>query len=319
MATATSSSHIPILALPIVEALLEPLSAPHPARESGWIVDCTFGGGGHTALLLDALARAAAGGRPLHRVLAVDQDAEAIARGRERFKDEIADGRLELVHARFSEVAPILQARVCWGLLADLGFSSDQIDDAERGLSFLREGPLDMRMDPRRGISCTNYLSRVSAKDLADVLWKFGEERYSRRIAGYVTDKIRAEGAPQTTTRLAQWISDALPPPARHGKIHPATRSFQALRIFLNEELDELETLLSRVILEIKPPGRVAILSFHSLEDREVKRRFREPGFRPLTKKPVEPDEEELRANPRSRSAKLRVAERTPPGTEADE
>lgn len=289
------TSHVPILAPQIVEAL-----SSAPGARDGWIVDATLGGGGHTALLLEAGCR----------VLAVDQDASAIARAQERFSREIQEGRLELVHARFSEIADLLRERSVTGLMADLGFSSDQIDDPERGLSFLREGPLDMRLDPNRGISCANYLARANAKELADVLWKYGEERFSRRIANALTEKIRSEGPPRTTTELAEWISRAMPGAARHGRIHPATRSFQALRIFLNDELEELESLLSRVILEVKPPGRVAILSFHSLEDREVKRRFREEGFRPLTKKPVEPDDEEVRRNPRARSAKLRIAER---------
>lgn len=289
------TSHVPILAPRIVEAL-----STAPGARDGWIVDATLGGGGHAALLLEAGCR----------VLGVDQDAAAIARARTRFAREIDEGRLELVHARFSEIAELLRARPITGLMADLGFSSDQIDDPERGLSFLREGPLDMRLDPSRGISCAEYLKRVPAKELADVLWRYGEERFSRRIANVLTEKIRESGPPRTTTELAEWISRAMPGAARHGRIHPATRSFQALRIFLNDELEELEGLLSRVILEVKPPGRVAILSFHSLEDREVKRRFREEGFRPLTKKPVEPDEEEVRRNPRARSAKLRIAER---------
>ena len=171
-----------------------------------------------------------------------------------------------------------------------------------------------MRLDPSRGQSAREFLAQAGEKEIADVLFELGEERYSRRIAGAIVESRRRSQLPATTTALAELVMRTVPPPARHGRIHAATRTFQALRILVNQELEELDCLLDRVILGVRPGGRVAILSFHSLEDRKVKLAFkdREGPFLPLTKKPQEADEEELRRNPRSRSAKLRIAERRP-------
>ena len=196
--------------------------------------------------------------------------------------------------------------------MADLGFSSDQLEDAGRGLSFSREGPLDMRLDPARGQSAREYLARAGEKELADAIFELGEERFSRKIAAAIVRARQEARLPSTTTELAELVARAVPPAARHGRIHAATRTFQALRILVNGELEELDCLLNRVILGVRPGGRVAILSFHSLEDRKVKLAFkdREGPFKPLTKKPIEADEAEISRNPRSRSAKLRIAER---------
>jgi 16S rRNA (cytosine1402-N4)-methyltransferase len=313
MSSGASTVHIPILVEPIVQSLLEPFRALSSDATPHWLVDCTLGGGGHTGYFLEAFAREP--GLSRHKVLSFDQDAEAIERARSRFATEIAEGRLELVHARFSAAGPYLTERPVLGLMADLGFSSDQLDHADRGLSFLREGPLDMRLDPSRGQSAREYLSHVSEKDLADVIFELGEERYSRRIAGAIIEARRKQALPRSTTELAELILRSVPPPARHQRIHAATRTFQALRILVNEELEELDRLLESVIVNVKPAGRVAILSFHSLEDRKVKMTFRDKDglFVPLTKKPQEADEEEIRRNPRSRSAKLRIAERRAP------
>jgi 16S rRNA (cytosine1402-N4)-methyltransferase len=291
--------------------LLELFRALAPDADARTIVDCTLGGGGHTRALLDALAAEPALRR--HKVVAVDQDPEAISRASDRFAAEIADGRLELVHARFGELAARLAGRPVYGLMADLGFSSDQIDDMERGLSFKSDGPLDMRLDPTRGRSCRDLLADIGENELADLIYELGEDRFSRRIAQAIVSERRARGVPQTAKALAEVIWGAYPPPARHkSRIHPATRTFQALRIAVNEELEELDRLLSHVLLLLDTGGRAAILTFHSLEDRRVKRVFKERGgrFRQLTKKPIEPEEDEVRTNPRSRSAKLRVAER---------
>jgi 16S rRNA (cytosine1402-N4)-methyltransferase len=302
--------HVPILVEPILSALLEPLRALPAEAAPQWLADCTFGGGGHTGEMLARLAADPALSR--HKVVAFDQDEGAIERGHERFKAEIAEGRLELVHSRFAEADGWLKDRQVAGLMADLGFSSDQIEDADRGLSFLREGPLDMRLDPSRGRSAREYLQTVTEKDLADAIFELGEERFSRRIAAAILTARREGQLPKTTTAFAELVTRAVPPPARHGRIHAATRTFQALRILVNEELEELDRLLNHVILCVRPGGRVAILSFHSLEDRKVKLAFRDRdgAFLPLTKKPQEADDEELRRNPRSRSAKLRIAER---------
>ncbi len=279
-------------------------------RERAYMIDCTLGGGGHTRGLLEKLP-------PQHAVISIDQDPEAIARAQTNFQNEIKSGRLHLIHSRFGEITKedldaITQGAPILGLMADLGFSSDQLDDPERGLSFLKDGPLDMRLDPTQGVSARDYLYRVSESELVEILQEYGEERFSKRIAATIVAARRADGIPKTTLGLAQMITNAVPPPARHGRIHAATRTFQALRIAVNEELQELDRLLGHVILNVQVGGRVAILSFHSLEDRKVKNAFRsrDGNFEALTKKPIEPDEEEIRLNSRSRSAKLRIAER---------
>jgi 16S rRNA (cytosine1402-N4)-methyltransferase len=245
----------------------------------------------------------------------VDQDPKAVEAGRRRFAKEIEEGRLVVEHSRFSDADQFFEGKQILGLMADLGFSSDQLESDDRGISFMSDGPLDMRLDPTRGQSCRDYLLTVTQPELEKVLSEYGEERFSRRIAQVIVDKRREKQMPRTARELADLIVRAVPPPARHGRIHAATRTFQALRIVVNEELNELDSLLSRVILGVKPGGRVAILSFHSLEDRRVKLAFRGPSrdealFEPLTKKPIEADEEELRRNSRARSAKLRIAER---------
>ena len=301
--------HIPILVEPIVQYLMEPFlklpldSPPH------WIVDCTFGGGGHTGYFLEALQA-----HPQlrhHRVLALDQDPQAIERGKSRYAQQIAEGRLELLHLNFREAQAVIEGRPVLGLLADLGFSSDQLEDAERGLSFMREGPLDMRLNPTQGVSCAQFLREVSERDLEWILKEYGEERFAHRIAAHLVQHRRKGNVPQTTKELTELIIQALPPPARHGRIHAATRTFQALRIAVNQELDALDELLDDVIPGVVSGGRVAILSFHSLEDRRVKQKFKsDPHFMALTKKPIEPSLEEVSRNSRARSAKLRVAEK---------
>jgi 16S rRNA (cytosine1402-N4)-methyltransferase len=305
-----TTRHVPILLAPIVEALVEPFKALPADAPPHWIVDCTLGGGGHAGGLLAALATTP--GLARHKVLAVDQDASAIGRARGTFARELAEGRLELAHARFSEIEPLLANRPVLGLMADLGFSSDQLEDPARGLSFQSEGPLDMRLDPSRGVPARQFLSQASERELVDILSGLGEERFSNRIAAAITQRRRESELPRTTTELAELVVRAVPPKARYGRIHAATRTFQALRIAVNQELEELDSLLERVILQLKRGGRVAILSFHSLEDRKVKQTFKDKdsGFRQLTKKPVEANEAEVSRNPRSRSAKLRVAER---------
>jgi 16S rRNA (cytosine1402-N4)-methyltransferase len=204
-----------------------------------------------------------------------------------------------------------MKGRPVLGLMADLGFSSDQMDDPSRGLSFQGSGPLDMRLDTSQGQTLKDYLHQVTEAELADVIQEYGEERFARRIAGAIIQARRDKNLPQSTQDLSNLIVRAIPPGARHGRIHAATRTFQALRISVNQEMEELDCLLKDVILSLGIGGRVAILSFHSLEDRKVKQAFRGmPQFEPLTKKPIEASEDEVAANPRSRSAKLRIAER---------
>ncbi len=302
--------HVPILLDPIVEALIEPLRKLPEGSEPRWIVDCTLGGGGHSAELLNAISSDPVLAR--HKVLAIDQDEGAVARARERFAREIEEGRIVVEHLRISQLRPALEGRRVMGLLADLGFSSDQLEDPERGISFLSEGPLDMRLDRSRGVSCGEFLQQISERELADVIFEYGEERFARRIAKAIVQARRERRLPSTTSELADLIVKSVPPPARHGRVHAATRTFQALRIAVNQELEELDCLLKDVILSLEIGGRVAILSFHSLEDRRVKLAFKDSSlpFKALTKKPLEADDEEVRRNPRSRSAKLRIAER---------
>ena len=326
--------HIPILLQPIVDGLIQPLRKLAVNAPAALIIDCTFGGGGHTGALLDALVADPTLNR--HSVLALDRDPGAVERGRVRYARALAEGRLFLEHAPFSQApeivtrmraaagisasthtsAPAGQTLPVLGVLADLGFSSDQMDDPERGLSIRQNGPLDMRLDTSQGESCRELLARIPERELADIIFNFGEERFSRRIAAQIIWARQEKRLPQTTQELAELVVRAIPGAARQGdrsgRIHAATRTFQALRIAVNGELEELDSLLKHAMILIAPPGRMAVMSFHSLEDREVKRFFRskENGFNPLTKKPLEADDAEVAQNSRSRSAKLRIAER---------
>jgi len=306
MSESTTTVHIPILKEPIVDALTEPMAR---VAEPAWILDCTFGGGGHTAALLEKLPKH-------HGVIGVDRDEDALVRGKSRFARDFAEGRLKLLHARFGDLDPAtlaehLAGRPVRGILADLGFSSDQLEDPARGISFLREGPLDMRLDRSEGESVSEYLRTVSEKNLSDIIYELGEEHHSRRIARLIVE-ARAKGElPETTLALANLIERAVPGGGKPSRIHAATRTFQALRIHVNQELRELDHLLEDVILNLAVHGRVAIISFHSLEDRKVKRKFRsDPAFEELTRKPIEALDAELAENPRARSAKLRIATR---------
>lgn len=301
--------HIPILVEPIVSSLLEPFQKLPPQAEPHYLLDCTLGGGGHCASFLEAFSS-----HPelqKHRILALDQDPEAIRKAETRFQKEIAADKLRIFHQRFGEAEEILKSYPVLGILADLGFSSDQLENATRGLSFQSEGPLDMRLDPTQGISCQELLQTLSQPELEKILEEYGEERFSKRIASAVVWHRMRGHLPATPKELAELVIRALPPKARHGRIHAATRTFQALRIAVNSELTELDHLLDHVILRVKPGGRIAIISFHSLEDRKVKMKFKDQkNFLALTRKPIQADEDEIRRNPRSRSAKLRIAER---------
>lgn len=289
------TAHVPVL-------LEETLAALAP-RAGGVYCDCTLGRGGHAQAVLDASA-------PDGRLIGLDRDEAAIAETTERLR---AYGeRVRLVHGRFGDVRQHLSTigvdRVD-GLYADLGVSSPQLDVAERGFSFQREGPLDMRMDPSRGPTARDVIAELSERELADVLYDLGEERKSRPIARAI--KRRAdEGRMETTADLREAIVSATFERRGPG-IDPATRTFQALRLYVNDELGELDRLLDALPGVLAPGGVAAIISFHSLEDRAVKRAFKsDAGLVPLTKKPIEAGEAECERNPRSRSAKLRAARR---------
>ncbi|GAB6040200.1 16S rRNA (cytosine(1402)-N(4))-methyltransferase RsmH [Endothiovibrio diazotrophicus] len=288
-------------------------------RPDGLYVDATFGRGGHARRILEGLG-------PQGRLLGIDRDPEAVAAAE---KGLALDGRFAIERARFDALAGLVAARG-WsgrvaGVLMDLGVSSPQLDDPERGFSFLRDGPLDMRMDPDGGVSAARWLARAEDGEIARVLKAYGEERYAKRIARAIV-RERAVAPIETTKRLAEVVA-AANPAWEKGK-HPATRAFQAIRIQVNGELEALEAALAQAVAVLAPAGRLVVISFHSLEDRMVKRFIRAqargaelPPDLPVTVeqmggtlravgKAVRAGDEELEANPRARSAVMRVAER---------
>jgi 16S rRNA (cytosine1402-N4)-methyltransferase len=273
-------------------------------RPGGVYVDATLGAGGHTVALLEAEPRA--------RIIAFDRDPVAVAAASDLLTP-VAD-RVTIVRAEFSRVREILDSlgvERADGLVADLGVSSPQIDSADRGMSFQREGPIDMRMDPESPETALHLIARLTDDELANVIYQYGEERRSRRIARSIRKSLAA-GELRTTLDLRRSIVRAVGP-ARVGGIDPATRTFQALRIAVNREQDELASLLDALPTVVEPGAVVAFLSFHSMEDRLVKRQFATAGWEPLMKKPLPPTEEEVARNPRARSAKLRAAKRILP------
>lgn len=303
------SRHVSVLGPEAVDFL-----APH---DGGIYVDATFGAGGYSRRILDTAGT---------RVIGIDRDRTAVAEGFDLVDG--ADGRLTLVEDRFSNLAEVCASQgfpQVDGIVMDVGVSSMQLDRSERGFSFRQDGPLDMRMGPS-GVSAADVVAKASEADLANIIYIFGEERHSRAVARAIV-KTRAEQPIVTTRALADIVSGVVR--TKPGEIHPATRTFQALRIFVNEELDELRVALNASELTLKPGGRLVVVSFHSLEDRMVKnflnargkrsggsRHLPEagqaaPSFEILTKRPVVANDNETAANPRARSAKLRAAQRT--------
>lgn len=282
----------------------ETVAALEP-RRGGVYLDMTLGGGGHTEAILESSEGC--------RVIALDRDASAIEAASERLAP--FGNRVTLVHARFSSAEEQLaHLGIEWvdGLVADLGVSSPQLDEAERGMSFRREGPLDMRMDPSEGETAADLIVRLSQDELADVIFHLGEERRSRRVARCIKQALDA-GEVETTTDLRRAIVRAVGP-RRVGGIDPSTRTFQALRLAVNRELEELALALEAATKIVKPGGVASFISFHSLEDRLVKRAFVErQTWERLHKKPLRATDEEQAENPRSRSAKLRSARKMPP------
>ncbi|MGX3013041.1 16S rRNA (cytosine(1402)-N(4))-methyltransferase RsmH [Ursidibacter sp. B-7004-1] len=288
---------------------------------NGIYIDGTFGRGGHSRLILSQLSETG-------RLIAIDRDPRAIAEA-----ETIKDPRFQIIHSAFSAIPEICQqlelVGKISGILLDLGVSSPQLDEAERGFSFMRDGPLDMRMDTTKGLSAMEWLASVSVEDLAWVLKEFGEERFAKKIAQAVVSYNKS--APEKISRtleLANIVASAVPFKDKHK--HPATRTFQAIRIFINSELDELEKALNSAISVLAPQGRLSIISFHSLEDRMVKQFMRKhskgdavPKGLPILEselnknialktigKAIMPTDAEIEANPRSRSAVLRIAEK---------
>jgi 16S rRNA (cytosine1402-N4)-methyltransferase len=275
-------------------------------ERGGLFVDCTVGLGGHARALLEAGAT---------RIIGLDRDVDAIARARETLAPW--SDRVELVHADYRSIEDVLDRRqhpTVDGALADLGVSSMQFEAAGRGFSFQRDEPLDMRMDRTAGGTAADLIALASEEELASAIFTYGEERFSRRIARAIVG-ARKQAPVDTTGRLAAIVRRAIPTRGRM-RIDPATRTFQALRIWVNRELDGLDRFLAAVVERLRASARLVVITFHSLEDRIVKHTLRalekggEAGVRVLTKKPLVPDEEEVRHNPRARSAKLRAAER---------
>lgn len=304
--SATQRRHVPVMLTQVLEGLR--------VRAEGTYLDGTFGRGGHARAVLDRLG-------PGGRLLLMDRDPEAIASAQRDFG---ADARVRIRHASFAELAEWEEtAAGLDGVLLDLGVSSPQLDDPARGFSFQGDGPLDMRMDPTRGASAAEWLAEADERDVADVLWRYGEERMSRRIARAIVETRRAR-ALTTTRELADLVAGTIGHRERHK--HPATRTFQALRIHVNDELGALQRGLAAARDALKPGGRLAVISFHSLEDRAVKQFIRGEVVRPARRglplpeaapsalvavgKAQFADEAELEANPRARSAVLRVAEK---------
>ncbi len=294
-----SPRHVPVL----LEEVLEYLNV----RPGGVICDATLGLAGHSSEIVKRL-----GGRG--RLIGFDRDPEAMEAAKVRLEEvraELGEEMPEVVFEprAFSEASSLIEPGSLDGLFADFGVSSLQLDEAHRGFSFRTDGPLDMRMDTRTGETAEQVVNQEDENELADLIYEFGEERRSRRIARAI---VRARPI-RSTAELARIVSAAAPS-MKGDKIHPATRTFQALRIRVNNELGEIQSLLKSAGSLLKPGGRLVLISFHSLEDRLVKDAFREAGrakvFEVLTKKPVVADEQEQMRNPRSRSAKLRAAEK---------
>jgi 16S rRNA (cytosine1402-N4)-methyltransferase len=290
--------HVPVLAEAVL-AGLEPLAELLVARPAGGVlIDCTLGGGGHSALLLQA--------HPGLRVVGLDQDPTARAAAAERLAS-CAD-RATIVATNFAAHVP---SEPAVAVLADLGVSSPQLDVASRGFSFRLAGPLDMRMNPSAGETAGELIDRLEEQELADLIYAYGEERLSRRIARRI--KEQGPWAARDTAALAYLVAGCYPPQARRGRIHPATRTFQALRIAVNDELGALDRLLAVAPDWLLPGGLLAIISFHSLEDRRVKTAFlTDERLERITRKAIQASPEEAEANPRSRSARLRIARRVP-------
>jgi len=288
----TQPVHVSVLLNEVLEAL-----QPQPGQH---IVDGTLGGGGHTRAIAAKVG-------PEGAVLAIDRDPAAIAAAEANLRGL----PVLLAHASYRELPELLR-EVNWppvdGVVLDLGLSSDQLADRERGFSFDADGPLDLRFDPTVGEPAARLVNQLKVENLANLIYELGEERYSRRVARAIAE-AREQAPIRTAAELAAIVRRVVPK-SRHERIDPATRTFQALRIAVNDELGALHDILQSLPHCVRPGGRVAIISFHSLEDRMVKQAFRDDArYHVITRRPITASEEELAANPRSRSAKLRVAE----------
>ncbi|MBD2139371.1 16S rRNA (cytosine(1402)-N(4))-methyltransferase RsmH [Anabaena sp. FACHB-1237] len=280
-------SHIPVLSQEVITGL--------NIQPNGHYLDLTVGGGGHSRLILENAEDV--------KITAVDQDLDALKAAKENLAE--FGNRVNFIHSNFANFQ--FSENTYHGILADLGVSSYHLDNPERGFSFRNTASLDMRMNQTQSLTATDIINEWDEQELANIFFKYGEERLSRKIARRIVEKRPFD----TTTELANEIFYSVPPKYRHGRIHPATRIFQALRIAVNNELQVLETLIEKAPLSLIPGGRIAIISFHSLEDRITKHGLRNSELLTvITKKPIIANEQEISENPRSRSAKLRIAEK---------
>ena len=260
-------------------------------------IDATLGGGGHSFELLNKF--------PNLQMIGLDQDPYAIEAASKKLN--IFSNRVKIINTNFSEFNP--KDKVSF-VIADLGFNSNQIETPERGFSFLKDGPIDMRMNPTQKTKAEDIIKNLTENELADLIYEYGEEKLSRKIARKIKNDIQIKGYYSGTKELAYAIGGCFPPNQRYRKIHPATRTFQALRIGVNKEIEVLEKLLNNASSWLLPRGIISIISFHSIEDRKVKNYFKnDERFFNLTKKPIVPSEDEVKINKRSRSAKLRIAQ----------
>ena len=293
--TDSNFNHLPIMGEEILQSLKD---LPNEYTNTGLIIDSTLGGGGHSAKILENF--------PGIEIIGLDQD--PIAREAASKKLLKFGSRIKIIPENFADFTPEKQV-IC--VLADLGVSSPQLDEPSRGFSFRLDGPIDMRMNPQKGFSAADLISELSENDLADLIYNFGEEKRSRRIARKIKNDLSKNGSYSGTKALSYAIAGCFPPKQRYGRIHPATRTFQALRIAVNNELESLDILLKKAPDWLLENGLFIVISFHSLEDRRVKTVFKSDNrLKRITKKPLRSTTQEIELNPRSKSAKLRISSR---------
>jgi len=293
ISSSSNFNHVPIMGKEIIQSLKE---LPSELTKQGLIIDATIGGGGHSAQILENF--------PGIKIIGLDQDPMA----REAASKKLIKfgTRIEIISTNFADFS-LNEQVIC--VLADLGVSSHQLDEPSRGFSFRLNGPIDMRMNPKEGSSAADLIETLSEQDLADLIYKLGEEKRSRRIARKIKNDLAANGPYSGTQDFSYAIAGCFPPKQRYGRIHPSTRTFQALRIAVNNELGSLDSLLLKAPNWLLEDGLFMVMSFHSLEDRRVKTSFKTDNrLKILSKKPMRPSPQEIELNPRSKSAKLRIS-----------
>ncbi|WP_269604295.1 16S rRNA (cytosine(1402)-N(4))-methyltransferase RsmH [Prochlorococcus marinus] len=293
ISSSSNFNHVPIMGNEIIQLLKE---LPSELTKQGLIIDSTIGGGGHSAQILENF--------PGIKIIGLDQDPIAREAASKRLKK--FGTRIEIISTNFADFS-INEQAIC--VLADLGVSSHQLDEPSRGFSFRLDGPVDMRMNPEKGLSAAELIDTLSEQDLANLIYNLGEEKRSRRIARKIKTDLAENGAYSGTKALSYAIAGCFPPKQRHGRIHPSTRTFQALRIAVNNELESLDSLLEKAPNWLLEDGLFMVISFHSLEDRRVKLSFKTDNrLKVVSKKPLRANTQEIELNPRSKSAKLRIS-----------